>query len=699
VTLNPVHVAPGARSTRTEGPDGDAGRALASERLGAGVLANLLEASLDGIVVVDSERRFVYANPAACEILGYSREELLGRDFLDNFPPRQHQAVLRRFASLMAGESRRELSIILRPDGEERECETARMHLGGNGKPLVAAIFRDVTDARRLAGQAAALGQVAASVASAGSLEATLAALAASVVGATRAVACSVVLLNGESDTFRVVGSHGLPDGYADAMLAASRGGAQSYATRAFPSPRPLVVPDARQELLASPRHAPVHPFLRQAAWEAMVVAPLRYHGRGLGAVNAYYLPDRPPGKDEVALLAAIADQAAVAVENARLRAQAEQRLRGLEALYRADEELYRSLHLDHVLRALVDVATDILQADKTAVLVWDARHERLVMGASRGFLPETVERVAFRLGEGVVGKVAESGEPLTSEDARGDPRIPPNIRAIVDPEEIRSLISAPITVDGQVFGVFSVNYSQPRSFGVEEQRVLVALAQRAGMAIENARLFEQAQQAAALGERQRLARELHDSVSQALYGIALGARTARTLLDRDPGRVAEPLDYVLSLAEAGLAEMRALIFELRPESLEAEGLVAALDKQAAAIRSRHGIEVETMLCEEPDVPLELKEPLYRIAQEALHNTVKHARASRAGIRLECGSERIVIEISDDGVGFDPTGQFPGHLGLKSMRERVAALGGTIDVLSAPGDGVRVRAEVPRQRA
>src|SRR5215212_7481580 len=105
---------------------------------------------------------------------------------------------------------------------------------------------------------------------------------------------------------------------------------------------------------------------------------------------------------------------------------------------------------------------------------------------------------------------------------------------------------------------------------------------------------------------------------SQALYGITLGTKTARTLLDKNPDRVADPLDYVLSLAEAGQAEMRALIFELRPESLKTEGLIAALEKQAAALKARHRIEVDAVLCYEPEASLEAKEAVYRIAQEAL---------------------------------------------------------------------------------
>ena len=214
-------------------------------------------------------------------------------------------------------------------------------------------------------------------------------------------------------------------------------------------------------------------------------------------------------------------------------------------------------------------------------------------------------------------------------------------------------------------------------------------------IAVENARLLVEVRGKAALEERQRLARELHDSVSQALYGIALGAKTARTLLDRDSTKVASPIDYILSLADAGLAEMRALIFELRPESLEKEGLVAALEKQAAALRARHEIKVESDLCNEPDAPLEIKEALYRIAQEALQNIVKHAHASSVQIRMRCSPENVTLDVSDDGIGFEPEGDFPGHLGLHSMRERTERLGGTLAVESVLGKGTQIRAWIP----
>jgi signal transduction histidine kinase len=140
---------------------------------------------------------------------------------------------------------------------------------------------------------------------------------------------------------------------------------------------------------------------------------------------------------------------------------------------------------------------------------------------------------------------------------------------------------------------------------------------------------------------------------------------------------------------------MRALIFELRPESLETEGLVAALAKQGAALQARHDMLVQMDLCEEPALPLKVKQELYRIAQEAMHNTVKHARASKVDLVLRRTANAVILEVRDDGVGFDPLGSFPGHLGLRSMQERVSHLGGRLQIQSARGQGTHLLTQVP----
>jgi signal transduction histidine kinase len=259
----------------------------------------------------------------------------------------------------------------------------------------------------------------------------------------------------------------------------------------------------------------------------------------------------------------------------------------------------------------------------------------------------------------------------------------------------IRSWMAVPLSHKEQIIGMLTLSSSEPNYYTPRHASLALAIANQAAVALANARLYEQAQELAALEERQRLARELHDSVSQALYGITLGTHTARTLLQRDPSKVAEPLDYVLSQAEAALTEMRALIFELRPESLETEGLVAAINRQAAALHARHEIVVSTELCDEPDLSLKTKEELYRVAQEALHNTVKHARAKKVNVCMRRDIDGLLLDVCDDGVGFDTARSFPGHIGLHSMRERIARIGGTLQIESTPGQGTCIRAQLP----
>ncbi|HEU5231115.1 MAG TPA: sensor histidine kinase [Ktedonobacteraceae bacterium] len=208
-------------------------------------------------------------------------------------------------------------------------------------------------------------------------------------------------------------------------------------------------------------------------------------------------------------------------------------------------------------------------------------------------------------------------------------------------------------------------------------------------------RLYEQAQELASLQERQRLAQELHDSVSQALYGISLGAHTAQEALESDQEQARESLAYVIDLTEAGLAEMRALIFELRPESLETEGLVIALSKQVAVLQTRYRLTVDATLDAEPNLPLELKHTLYRIAQEALHNVVKHARASAVVLQLTQHDNEVCFLVRDNGRGFDPSFPFPGHFGVRSMQERAIKVGGSVTIESAPEQGTSINVRIP----
>lgn len=202
----------------------------------------------------------------------------------------------------------------------------------------------------------------------------------------------------------------------------------------------------------------------------------------------------------------------------------------------------------------------------------------------------------------------------------------------------------------------------------------------------------QQVEQLAAAEERARLARDLHDSVSQTIFSMTLTAQAARILLDRDPGRVPEQLDHLQSLAKNALEEMRSLIQHLRPPSLEREGLTACLRRLVLDRKMQDGLTVELIIQGERRLPLPVEEALYRVVQEALNNVVKHAGVTFASVTLQLDRAPIGLCIEDQGRGFDPaalTGA-AGHVGLFSMAERIQSLGGRLVIESSPGTGTRV---------
>jgi signal transduction histidine kinase len=266
-------------------------------------------------------------------------------------------------------------------------------------------------------------------------------------------------------------------------------------------------------------------------------------------------------------------------------------------------------------------------------------------------------------------------------------------------PDYIRCWLGVPLMVNDRVIGLFVLHHDEANYYTDAQATLVLAFAYQAALAIETVRLYEQAQQVAVMRERQRLARELHDSVSQALYSIGLGARTAQKIIDRNLDHkvhteLSEPVTHILAMAGAGLAEMRALIFELHPESLANEGLISALTKQAAATQARHGLDLEMSLCDEPQIPMELKLLLYRITQEALHNIVKHAQAHKVAIELVWEEDQISLIIRDDGKGFDIESPSQG-LGLRSMRERIAQVNGQFELISKFEEGTMISAQIP----
>jgi signal transduction histidine kinase len=260
---------------------------------------------------------------------------------------------------------------------------------------------------------------------------------------------------------------------------------------------------------------------------------------------------------------------------------------------------------------------------------------------------------------------------------------------------------AVPLRLQDRTIGVVACYTAEPAPLPAPQMSILTTVAGQVAVAVENARLYAKAHDVAVLEERARLARELHDSVTQALFSMSLHTRTAQILLERDgdgsPERLRQTLSQLGDLTQGAHAEMRALIFELRPGALSEEGLAAALQRHCAALSARDGLGIDVVV---PDTHVAIEpaveEQLYRLAQEALHNVIKHARATHVLVRLETDGDTVALEIADDGVGFDCASVPPGHLGLNNMRDRVGQLGGSIEIQSAGGAGTTVRVVIPQ---
>jgi signal transduction histidine kinase len=255
-----------------------------------------------------------------------------------------------------------------------------------------------------------------------------------------------------------------------------------------------------------------------------------------------------------------------------------------------------------------------------------------------------------------------------------------------------------PIVARDGVIGAFYLTEKEGAAeFDDGDQQLIEMLAAHAAIAIENARLYERSRELSIVEERNRLARDLHDSVTQKLFGVVLTAEAASTLAERDPARAQEQLARLRELAQEAMDELRSLVFELRPAALEAEGLAATLRKHVDVLRRVHGREIGLRVAGGAKASPRVEGEVFRIAQEALGNALRHARAGRVDVSLDTGDGGIVLVVADDGEGFDAGAPAlrARRLGLTSMEERARSTGGTLAIDSQPGAGTTIRLEVP----
>jgi signal transduction histidine kinase len=297
----------------------------------------------------------------------------------------------------------------------------------------------------------------------------------------------------------------------------------------------------------------------------------------------------------------------------------------------------------------------------------------------------------------GMLGAMLEAHAPYRTEDIHEHPRF----RGWWPDEhpDMRSFLGVPIIAPEGVIGAFYLTHKEDGpAFGAEDQELIELLAAHAAIAITNARLYEHSRELSILSERNRLALELHDVVSQKLFSLVLTAEAASTLLDRDPPAARAQMARLQELAREALDELRSLLLELRPPEPDRDGLCGALRKHVAVLRRVHDVAIELDIDDGIGAGVEKgrDREILRIAQEALHNALRHAVAHAVAVRLARHDGHLVLEVQDDGIGFQPADDElrSKHLGLTSMEERARRLGGRLEIRSRPGAGTTVRLEV-----
>jgi signal transduction histidine kinase len=433
------------------------------------------------------------------------------------------------------------------------------------------------------------------------------------------------------------------------------------------------------------------HPLLPDI--KSVMTVPIVIENQVIGVLDIQQTSSTPDNERQLNLLSAVADQLAVALNRIdildSLEQRVQQRTRDLVVLYNLITIISENWRLQDLLELSLVLTLETVKADRGIIYLADGREPPgLKPIIQRGFVDGFQIEVGSLPDDELARRVSKQHKPLALENLA-------DIPAFAKFNGMNSYVGIPIMVRGDMRGVFSLFANEKGVFGSDEMALLTSIADHLGIGIENSILFEQSRESAALEERNRLARNLHDSVSQLLYSLTLMAGSTKKMLERDHDldSVKTSVSRLGDTAHQALKEMRLLLYELRPAVLDSEGLVSVLQHRIDTVEERLGVKVDLQAKELPELPSEMEDALYHIALEALNNIVKHAKSTTASIKFASEKGNIVMQISDDGSGFDANQSHKGQ-GLRNMRERVQMLGGELVVDSKPGEGTRVTVQV-----
>lgn len=361
---------------------------------------------------------------------------------------------------------------------------------------------------------------------------------------------------------------------------------------------------------------------------------------------------------------------------------------------------------LDDILDSIVAQAGRLLEPDAVAIYRLDQEAQWLTVQSAYGLTREFVDAVQVPVGAGAVGRAVQERQAVTISDVllslkdiEGVDQWNAQQRAHISRLIARyhAVLAVPLIVKGARYGGLSLYYRDPRTFSDDEVDLTATFGDQAALAIENARLRSEAEKAAMAAERSRLARDLHDAVTQTLFSASLIAEVLPRLWDRDPEQGRSRLEELRQLTRGALAEMRTLLLELRPAALTEAPLGDLVRQLTEAMTGRARIPVNYSRNGECAPPPAVQIAFYRITQEALNNIVRHAGAETVDVELHCDANRVALHVTDDGRGFEPESVSSQHLGVSIMRERASAIGADLTIESELGQGTCITVEWTQQ--
>ncbi len=388
---------------------------------------------------------------------------------------------------------------------------------------------------------------------------------------------------------------------------------------------------------------------------------------------------------------------------NVTLEQRVTDRTRELSALYEVSAVASQAMSLGALLTESLSQTMTAMRSEAGAIYLLDESEDAptspvLRIAVRQGVSPDVFAQFEVApVDQGLMGWVFEHHRPLLIPDVTTDSRVPKSIRQVGP----WSLLMAPLQAGKELFGILSLSRKPGQSFNMEEVALLASIADQVGVAVRSDRLRQLAHQDTVLEERQRIARDLHDSVTQSLYGLVTLAEAGQAQLKSatadhplTPKHLSHTFTLIGETTRYALKEMRLFVHQLNPPVLEQEGLVGALHQRLATVEGRSDVEARLLVKDMLALPLPVEQALYQIAQEALNNAMRHAHATAITINLECEGQQVILEVVDNGQGFDPQAIPKGRLGLSNMKARAEQIGGTLHITSAPGEGTRVKVVV-----